>query len=76
VLNELLVGEKGADEVTNGLLARDVWREARAVARRAKVPWYKRFGFSLRVLRHWKKTGSLEDAVNDALSAYMWRHIS
>lgn len=62
----------GVIEMTNGLLAKDVWREAKAVAKRARVPWYKQAFFALRVLRHWNRYHNLEVAINDALSAYVW----
>ncbi|MFH0881562.1 MAG: hypothetical protein V2A56_01110 [bacterium] len=61
--------------MTNGLLVRDVWRESLAVATRAGVSWYKRPFFAWRVVRRWKRHNSLENAINDALSAYVWDHL-
>ena len=61
--------------MSSGLQAKDVWREAIEVAKRARIGWHRRFFFAWRVVRHWKRHHNLEVSINNALSTYVWERL-
>jgi len=53
-----------------------MFKEAMRVARKARVPWWRRLPFAIHVTLRWTRNGhSVEEAVNHVLSSHFWNRI-